>query len=98
MEIAMNAAAVILLTCAAALGSTDENTLSYAAARGSTTKTITMTVDGEFLTSATGSGFDLLSAPIRNLPFWLPARLRKVGSVVYDASKPFKQDKGREVY
>ena len=94
----MNAAAVVLLACAAALGSTDEHTLSYAATRGSTTKTITMTVDGEFLTSATGPGFDLLSAPIRNLPFWLPPRLRKVGSVVYDDGKPFKNDKGRVVY
>jgi hypothetical protein len=98
MEIAMKAAAVVLLTCAAALASTDENTLSYAAARGSTTKTITLTADGEFLTSATGPGFDLLSAPIRNLPFWLPARLRKVGSVVFDDGKPFRNDKGRVVY
>jgi hypothetical protein len=98
MEIPMNTAALVL-ACMATLSSPPaENTLTYTASRGSETNPITLTIDGESLLAATGPGFDLLATPIRNLPFWLPPDLRKVGGVVYDDGKGFMHDKGREVY
>jgi hypothetical protein len=95
LEIAMKLAA-LLLACLSAISTRTQ--LTYAAVRGSETRTHRIDFDG----SNPGAGFRLsldgLPRPMLNLPLWLPEEARKPGAVIYDDGEGFKDDKGKETY